>query len=256
MKIQGDNTIFDRVDNGRMFVQSSDTWDTIPSTWDEWTTYVTQPFPTMYYQLPLMDLGSVQTFNILTSVQARGFINYKIHYSSTSNIFAYDPVTFESLNFSTLEIGAVDTNIPSITARYFIIQLAIEYDPAQGHQYFDSISYQVSTKSKTLLFANIDSSTLAGSSSNRLFTIGTDVGGVKNVQVTSHGPSNPYNVDMYVYHSTTSAKTFPDIISKSSSGVNLQFVGVDGQSRDSVFDITVEVLPEWYVDPFGNLVER
>ena len=256
MRILGNDTIFDRVDNGRHFVQGEDTWDTIPSTWDAWTSYVTQPFPTMHYQLPLLDLGSVQTFNIISNIVARGTINYYIHYSSTSDVFAYDPVTFDSLNFDTLTINAGDTNIPSITARYIIIQLAIDYDPAQGHQYFDSISYQISTRSKTLTFANVDSSTLSGTTSNRLFSIGTDIGGIKSVQVTSHGSTNPFNVDMYVYHSTTSTKTFPDIISKNTNGVNLQFVGVDGQPRDSVFDITMEVLPEWYIDSFGNLVER
>lgn len=256
MIISGNNTVLDISDNARLFVQGTDTWSALPSTWDAWTTFVTQPYQTMYYQLPPLDLEEVRTFNIISTVVARGTINYHIHYSTVSDVFTLDPVTLQPTNYSTLTINAGDTNIPSITARYIIVQLAIDYDPAQGHQYFDSISYQISTEAKTLTFANVDSSTLTGSASNRLFSIGTDIGGIKSVQVTSHGATNPFNVDMYVYHSTTSNKTFPDIISKSNSGVNLQFVGVDGQPRDSVFDITLEVLPEWYIDSFGNLVER
>jgi hypothetical protein len=54
----------------------------------------------------------------------------------------------------------------------------------------------------------------------------------------------------------TSSYTFPDIISKSNDGVHLKFIGIDGEARDSVFDITVSALPGWYNDTDGNLKER
>jgi hypothetical protein len=196
----------------------------------------------------MIDLGSIQTVNIKTNIQARGIVHYTINYGNDPDIVLDPP------NFNTLSIDPGDTEIPSITSRYIWLRADIYYDQNQGHQYFDNLSYAATSEQKTISFSNVDSSALPGTSASRTFSI-PNIGGIRNVQISSQGSSS-YNVDMYVYHSTTSQEVHPKVIAKGTGYVDLTFIGVDGRPKDAVFDIELQVLPEWYIDINGNLEER
>lgn len=249
MTIHQDNGYIDKADNNRYIPLTTDEWGDL-TTWADWTSYMNNPPAYLYLTLRPLDLGQVETVNVLSNIQARGPVHYYLYYNNTAD-FEDSP-----LNYSTLHIAPGDDNIPSITARYIWIKLAIEYDASIGFPYFDSINYRVSNEETSLSFSNINSSTLSGDVTARTFSIGSNIGAVKNVQITSHGPTNPYNVDLYVSKNQTSSKTFPDIISKTNSAITLAFVGIDGEPRESVFDIQLTVAPEWYIDENGNLQER
>jgi hypothetical protein len=245
------NGIVDYRDNGRYFNPGTGEWADL-SSWDTWTSWTLDPHETLYLNiLTPLDLGSVQTVNILTDIVARGEVNYYIYYSN-ENTFTESP-----LNYSTVHITPGETNIPSITGRYFYIKVALDLVDGQGFQYFDTIAFrasEASTQGQSLTFNNIDSSTLSGTTSDRVFDPGIDVGTIKSAQITCRNAST-YNVDMYVYHSTTSTHAFPKIIS-TGQDLHLTFIGVDGRPRDCTFDIALQVNPEWYMDAQGNLTER
>jgi hypothetical protein len=237
-------------ENGRAYPQDIAQWAGTPATWDEWNTWYLNPNTQLNILMPQQfDLGQVETFNLITNFQGQGIVDFYVYYSDTI------PFTDSPLNYSTLHITAGDTDIPSITARYFWIAVGITKQGNEIIQYFDNLNVTVSSQEKYLSYTNVDSSTLSGTAANRLFPIPATVGGVRSVQVTSQG-SSTYDVDLYVSNIATATKTYPRVLSKSTSGVNLQFVGIDGQSYDSTFDIELTVTPEWYADSFGNLQER
>lgn len=244
------NGIVDYRDKGRYYNPGTGQWQDVTS-WDTWSCWTLEPLATLYLTLDPLDLGTVETVNLLSSIRCRGVVNYYVYYGNEKDF------TDSPLNYSTLYITNAQQNIPSITARYIWIKLAIDYNVGLGFQYFDSISIKASedsTKGKTLSFTGIDSSTLPGTTSDRVYTPPVNVGTIKSAKVFSQG-SPEYDVDMYVYHSPKSIYTFPHVIS-TGSNVHLTFVGVDGRNRDSEFDIDLTVNPEWYMDPTGNLLER
>lgn len=238
-------------ENFRMYPQDIGHWEDLPSTWDDWYTWFTNPNPQLNILMPEpLDLGQVETFNITSSFQGVGIVDFYFYYSDTF------PMLDSLGNYQTLHVTANQQNIPSITARYVWMAVSITKQGSDIIQYFDNLSVSATTTEKSLSYTDINSSTLSGTADNRLFSIPIPVGGIKSVQVSSQGTTSNYNVDMYVSNIPTSSKTYPRILDKSTSGVNLQFVGIDGKSYDSTFDIKITVTPEWYCDYFGNLQER
>jgi len=238
-------------ENGRAYPNDFAQWADTPATWDAWDTWYLDPISELNILMPQQfDLGQVETFNIVSNFEGQGIVDFYVYYSDAI------PFTESPLNYSTLHITAGDTDIPSITARYFWIAVSITRQGNEIIQYFDNLNVTVSSQERELSFTDVSSSTLSGTAANRLFPIPVTVGGVKAVQVSSQGTTSNYNVDMYVSNILTASKTYPRIIDKSTSGVNLQFVGIDGQSYDSTFDIKLTVTPEWFCDLFGNLQER
>lgn len=241
-----DNGIIDN--KGRVNVYDFATWEDVPDTWENFQTWFIDPQSTLDVALPVIDLGSVQTVNLRTTINARGTVSYSIFYSNSS------VPTVDPLNFGLIEITNAQTNIPSITARYIWVCVRLTYDSTVGFQYFDSIDYAVGETFKTLSFANVNSATLSGTTAARTFVL-PESGGIKSVQITAHS-TDSYDVDMYVYHSTTSNTANAKILEKRAGEVDIAFIGVDGRPRDTVFDIDLQVLPEWYMDSLGNLLER
>jgi len=249
MSFKPDNGVIDEIDNGRVTPFSFGTWEDLPQTWQQSNTWIIDPEAVLSVNLPDIDLGTVQTVNIKTQITARGLVSYTINHS---NIL---PLAEDPKNYSTLVINPGDTNIPSITARYIWVRVDIEQDPTEGVQYFDNIDFGVITDSfKNISYSNIDSSTLPGTASARQFTA-QGAGSIRGAQVTGYTVT-AYDVDMYVYHSTQSDRVFPCVIDKTSDTVTLTFTGVDGRPRDAVFDLDLQLLPEWYIDDQGNLQER
>jgi len=238
-------------ENFRVYPNDIATWEELDTvSWDNWNSWFLNANPNLDITMPEhFDLGQVETFNIITNVQARGQVSYKVIYSNEY------PMLDSLNNYQELVIPAGSTEIPSITARYFWIQIQLTRDPGEAVQYFDGMSVSVSTQERALSYSNVNSALLSGTKNNRLFAIPESVGGIRSVQISSQG-SDSYDVDLYVSNIATSTKTYPRIINKSNSGVNLTFVGIDGQSYDSVFDIQLTVTPEWYIDSQGNLQER
>lgn len=257
MTIQAFNGVIDQ-SNGRVYASTTDSWDDF-TTWDDYDIWSKTPVEMLYVPVTsspwFVNLGSVKTFNVVTNIVANGRIHYYFYVNQTSEIIIDNEGT--NYSYSITHVEPDQTAIPSLSGQFVSIVVGIEYDPTKGVQYFDSISFDfTSTGNKTLSFSNVNSSTLSGTVDDRLFTIGEQLSGVNDVQITSHGTTTPYNVDLYVSKNQTSSYTFPDIISKSTGGVHLKFIGIDGEPRDSVFDITLTALPEWYNDDTGNLKER
>lgn len=237
-------------DNGRFLPFNNSTWDDL-TTWNSFISWIPDPVSTLYVNIGFIDLGSIRTFNLLTNLNARGVAHYYIMYNNTGNFDLATP------NYTEVHITNGQTNIPPITAQYLYLTVALDNDSTLGFPYFDNISWNPTTTENTLTYSNVNSTSLPGTISDREFTIDTSIGSIRNVQITSHGPATAYNVDLYVSKYTTSTKTFPDIISKSGSTVHLQFIGIDGEPRESIFDIQISTGAEWYMDAVtGNLLER
>jgi hypothetical protein len=244
------NGITVEFENGRVYPQDIAQWDDL-ETWDAWDTWFLNPNTQLNLLMPQeFDLGQVSTFNVLTTFTGQGLVDFYIYYGNET------PFSDDLENYSTLHITSGQEDIPSITARYFWIGISISKQDNEIIQYFDNLFVNVSNEEKYLSYTNVDSSTLSGTAANRLFAIPDTVGSVKSAQVTSQGTTSDYDVDLYVSNLATASKTYPRILDKTSTGINLQFVGIDGQTYDSVFDIELTVTPEWFNDNFGNLQER
>jgi len=254
MTMQAFNGVYDPNTN-RVYASTTDEWDDFTS-WDDWSVWAQTPAEMLYVTVTsgpmFVNLGAVKTFNVLTNIQTNGLVHYYFYVNQTSEVIVGD-----NPSYTTTHVEPGDTAIASLTGQFVAIQVGIEFDPTKGIQYLDGISFDFTTTgNKSLSYSNVDSSTLSGTVSDRLFTTTETLSGIDEVQITSQGTTTPYNVDLYVSKNQTSSYTFPDVISKSNSGVHLKFIGIDGEPRDSVFDITLSAMPEWYMDVDGNLKER
>jgi hypothetical protein len=219
------------------------TWADLTS-WDTFTQWATEPAnPLVYNIFPIIDLGSIQTFNLKIITVATGLVSYSV-FTSTTGLFAGEET--ETV------INQGDDGIPAFSGRYVVITVRVTV--TGGVNVIQGVEYITSQGAvNTISLGDVNTSTLSGTSSARTLTLTRSIGGVTNIQITPKAVAS-YAVDLYVSSTPTSTTVTPRIISKVEP-IQFALVGVDNQPRDAVVDIVLEYLPEGYMSG-NNLLVR
>lgn len=236
------NTGYLDLDQGIVFPNSTGAWSDY-TVWDTWTSWTGTPADPLIWVSDVVDLGEVRSICLKIITQAQGEVSYDV-YTSTTGAFAGE----ETL--TSIAHGA--TGVPSFTTRWFAV--AVKVAATSGVNILNG--FEITTSEQTISFDynGLDTSTLAGTSSNRTLTLKRTVSQVVDLQITPQAVT-AYNLDVYVTNTPTSTTVIPRIISKGTSTVNFALVGVDNQPRDALVDIKVTATPEQYMQG-NNLLVR
>lgn len=179
---------------------------------------------------------------MIIETSAQGSVEYAVYASDTAAFAGEETVT---------TISQGDTDVNAFTGQYFYIVATVTN--ASALPILESMNITTTLgKSTKLTLSDVDTSTLAGSTSARTVDFGRTVSGVKNMQITVKSAPN-YTLDTYVTDYPTSNTLLPRIVDKSVPSIAL--VGLDNVPRDGVVDIVAEVLPEQYMSG-NNLLIR
>lgn len=215
------------------------TWDD-ELTWQDWTSWVNEPSDELIYLLDPVDLGSVQEFCFSIQTQVNGIVDYYI-YTSTTGLFDGEEVE--------LEILSEDQGIPGFQTQFYQVGLIVTR--VSGPIEVQAITVRLLTQRNTLRLDNVNTSTLAGSATERTLVLPKPIGLITNIQITPKSVT-AYIPDFYVSTVSSSTHVTGLVVNKNTPSVAL--IGIDGQPRDAVVDIILEFLPEQFMSGTNLLV--
>jgi len=246
MAIPSTNYIFDEA-NSQITTANQGTWaDKSGLTWADWTVWADNPVTPLTWNSEVLDLGVLAYFNLSWTITCAGTPTFTV-YTSTTGAFAGEE--------SSATVNVDDTDVEAFYGRYVSVFVSLVYDPAQGYPTITEFTNTASGKNLPLIQYDVTSSTLAGDTGGRTIVMPRVVSKVLTLQVTAHASSyveDGYYVDGYV---SDTAPGFPYIVSKTRTGPQIAFVNTAGTKVDAVFDVTMNVLPEQYMDD-RNLTVR
>ena len=240
MALTTSNYRFD-YDTGQVFPNGTSTWSGLSgTTWANWTTWnYNYNSQIVYYSGPRGIGLTPRYFTLRIQTDSNSPITYEV-YTSNTGAFAGEETK------TTIEPG--DTDISGFYGAYVVF--AVIANSAGLPPQINSIQYQYSSVGeKELSYSQVNTSTLAGTSSSRTLSLGTNVGGIVDVKIQPYEVT-AYNLDVYVTNTATSTYLIPKVISSTSSSLTFALVGVDNQPRNGTVDITLKTLPFQYMD--GN----
>jgi hypothetical protein len=213
---------------------SSDTWDDHSGyTWDNWTSW-DKPGNTIVWYQPVVDLipYGVSNFTLNITTISTGLVSYKI-YTSPNGLFRGEETE------TIINQGA--TNVPSFSGKFVLVVTTCTYNNQPLTLGTCTIT-PIASNVLEMRYSDLDTSTLAGTSSSRTLPLSQTVSQVVDILITPHEVTS-YALDLYVSHTATSTYVIPKIISKAITGPTFALVGLDNQPRDAVVDIIVKGLP-------------
>lgn len=200
-------------------------WSNLTS-WNDFTAYA-QSYEQIRWTSEVIDVGEIKDFTMKIETDYDGALFFIIDVSDTED-FGSDARQY------IVENG--DYAVPAFSGRYVHVTAVVD-----GVEFRRMTITTNSTKS-TRIYANIDTSTLTGSSSARTFELPVPVSKIVELQIQARQPTS-YAVDLYVSSTATSTVLIPMVISKSTSGPIFALYGIDNQPRDGTVDITMSTLP-------------
>lgn len=215
----------------------SATWSSLSGkSWRDYTNYI-QTFETIKWTAPLLDLGAVQYFTLNIEADYQGSLYYIIHVSESGEF------TGEETEYC-VENG--NYNVSGFYGRYAYVTAII-----QGSELRD-IKITADTTVKEYIIPNVNSSTLDGSSSNRIIDLPVEVSLIKDIHIQVKAATS-YAVNLYVSDTPNSEILIPVVKSKSLTAPSFALYGIDNDARDGIVDISIKALPR-QVMYGGNLV--
>ena len=211
------------------------TWADL-NTWASWTSWSGTPADPLVWFSDVIDLGESTTFNLAIDCEANGIVSYSVMTSDTGLFSGEETQT---------DIAPGDTGINSFSGQFILVVISVTAEG--GLNTISSVNIRANTRTIKVRINDLDTSTLSGTTSARVLEVDRSIGGVINWQITPKQIS-AYNIDVYVTNSPTSTHLVPQFISKTS--LTFALVGVDNHARDGVVDMSLEVLPEQYMQ--GN----
>lgn len=199
------------------------------TTWANWTAWTGTPADPLVWITDILDLGTVQTFNLNIETQATGTVSYTVFVSDTGAFAGEESET---------QINPGDTNIASFSGQFVAVAVSVAAD--SGPTVIETMSLRTNNQTLSLKFSDIDTSTLPGTVDARVLESDRAISGILNMLITPKEVVD-YSVDAYVTNTPTSKTVVPRIVDKSQ--LTFALVGVDNQPRDAVVDIVVEALP-------------
>jgi hypothetical protein len=145
-------------------------------------------------------------------------------------------------------VNVNDTNVEAFYGRYVAIFVSVVYVPSEGIPQISTFDFTSSSNRLETIQYDVNSTTLSGDASARTIVMPRIVSKVLSIQLTPHAGS--YVEDSYVADSyiDDTAPGFPAIVTKTRTGPQVTFVSPAGTKVDAVFDVTMNVLPEQYMN--------
>ena len=209
------------------------------TTWNSWSSWVNEPADPMIWLTNVLDLQETIDFCLQISTVANGTVSYSVYVSDTGAFAGEETTT---------NIASGATGVAGFTGRYVII--AANVARTNGINTLYGVDVRASNNSINIRLNNIDTSTLAGTSSERTLVLPRAVSKIVNMEITPHELASAYTLDLYVSSTQTSKQVVPKIVSKSISTPKIALVGLDNQPRNATVDVLITALPEQYMD--GN----
>jgi len=222
---------------------NSATWADL-STWESWSSWTAEPVDPLIWITDMLDLGETQDFTLTITTVANGEVSYKI-YTSTTGAFAGEETE------TVVASGA--TGVTGFNGRYVLI--AVYVARTQGVNNISDVQLRATGFQVQIKLNDIDTSTLAGTSSARTLVLPRTVSRITNMTITPKELASAYAVDLYVSSTPNSTQLIPKIVNKSIASPQIALTGIDNQPRDGVVDIDITALPEMYMSG-NNLLIR
>jgi hypothetical protein len=215
------------------------------TTWNAFTSYATS-YEQIRWTSEQIDIGSVKDFTIKVETDYDGELFFIIHTSETG-LFAGEEKQYIIQNG--------DYDIQSFYGRFVYVTAVVSGTELR------SMRITTSSEQTQFRYSSIDTSTLSGTSSERIFSLDNPLSAVKEVIITPLAPT-AYAVDTYVTDYATSRVLIPVVISKGYStgyfvadyivddyfggGPQITFAlyGIDNVPRDGTVDISLRGLPK------------
>lgn len=211
---------------GVVTAPSTGRWSVLSgTTWDSWRNY-RQQLNQIKWTAPLLDLGSPQYFALNVSCEFIGTMQYLIHTSTTGDF---------STDVNEYQITGSDLNIASFYGQFVYVTAVLSGTELRR------MTVTTDTTTRQLQLVNIDSSTLSGSNTARQIPLPGVYSSIKEIHIQPKA-TTAYAVNLYVSDTATSVVTIPVVVSKSSTPT-FALYGIDNEPRDSLVDITLEVMP-------------
>jgi len=237
MAIPATNYVFDEVQQVITTTNQS-TWADL-TTWADYTTWINDPVTPMTFVSQVTDLGEALHFNLKWSITCVGTPTFTV-YTSTTGAYAGEETS--------TTINVDDTDVPAFYGRYVQVFVSVAFVASEGIPEISVFDFTSQNTRLEIVQNDINSTTLTGDSSARAIAMPRTVSKVLSMQVTPHASSyvdDSYVADSYI---DDTAPGFPAIVSKTRTGPQITFVSTAGTKVDAVFDITMNVLPEQFMD--------
>jgi len=217
------NGIIDIV-TGAIKAQGRSRWGNIKK-WSSFINYITERDP-IKWTAPVLDLGSVDYFNLEVTTEFDGTLKFFVHVSETGE-FAGEESEY------LIEDGT--STINSFYGRFVYVTAIV-----QGTT-LSRMSIQSSREFDTIKLTNVNTATLSGTNTARVLSLPRTVSGIYDMDIQVKAMT-PYAVDMYVSNTPTSKVGIPVVVSKSATSPTIAVYGIDNQPRDATVDVTLTVL--------------
>ncbi len=221
--------------SGSIKAQGRSRWGNLTK-WSSFTNYITERDP-IRWTAPVLDLGSVDYFNLEITTEFDGTMKFIVHVSDTGEFGGEESETV---------IQEGDSNISSFYGRFVYVTAIVTGTELRR------MSVQTSREFDTIKLANINTSTLSGTNTARVLSLPRTVSGIYDMDIQVKAMT-PYAVDLYVSSTATSKVGIPVVVSKSASAPSIAIYGIDNQPRDAVVDVTLTVLNRMVMNS-GRLV--
>jgi len=175
----------------------------------------------------VLDIGSIDYFNIEITAEADGEISYLIHVSDTGQ-FGGEETEY------LIENG--DFNITAFYGRYIYVTAR-----CQGTT-LSRMTVSTNTSKVSLKLTNVDTSTLSGTAANRTLSVSAPISAIYDIHVQPRAATS-YAVNLYVSDTANSQVLIPVVNSKSATAPAIALYGIDNDARDGIVDITITALP-------------
>lgn len=255
MALPTTNGIFD-FENSKIVAPSSLTWDELGAadsagatrfaSWDEWTNWTGVAETPLTWFTDIADLSSTGAFNLTWSFEGVGTPTFTVYTSNTGE-FAGEETT------KTINVG--DTDIDAFEGRYVGVLISVA-ETSEGIPEITRFEFEASGQRLDLQQFNVNTTDLSGSIGSHVIDPGRVCSKILGVQITAQ--SDNYVATGYVdnisnddeNYVTSAPPIVASVITKDRSGPQVSFTNLDGTGTNAVFDVTLTVLPEQYMD--GN----
>lgn len=220
---------------GTIKAQGRSRWSAL-TTWAAFNNYITQKDP-IVWTAPMLDIGSVDYFNLSIVADFDGAIEYLVHVSETGLFNGEESETL--IQEGNLNISAFYGRYVHVTAR------------CTGTE-FRRMSVSTDTTKSTFKLVDVDTSTLSGTITARQIPLTVSVSKIYDLNIEPHAATS-YAVNLYVSDTATSKVLIPVIVSKSATAPSFALYGIDNDPRDGRVDLTITALPRMIMTG-GNII--
>lgn len=223
--------------SGAVKAQGTSSWRQLSGqSWSDFTNYI-QSYASIRWTAPIIDLGAVQYFTLNIESEFSGSIYYIIYVSTTGEF------TGEETEYCAVE---GDYSVPGFYGQYVYVTAVVNGTELRR------MTVTADTTVREYLITDVDSSTLSGSSSNRIIDLPAPVSLIKDIRIQAKAATS-YAVNLYVSDTATSEVLIPVVKSKSGTSPSFALYGIDNDPRDGIVDIKISALPRQAMFA-GNLV--